>query len=58
MCATVDGLDLRAWYGPTGWNEWVGPVGMGTLEPFAHDKGVMKRLWDLSEEETSFEWNL
>ena len=58
MCATEDGLDLRALYGPTGRNEWVGPVGKGTLEPFAHDKAVMKRLWDLSEEETSFEWNL
>ena len=58
MCATEDGLDPRALYGPTGRNEWVGPVGKGTLEPFAHDKAVMKRLWDLSEEETSFEWNL
>ena len=58
MCATEHGLDLRALYGPTGRNEWVGPVGKGTLEPFAHDKAVMKRLWDLSEEETSFEWNL
>ena len=58
MCATEDGLDPRALYGPTGRNDWVGPVGKGTLEPFAHDKAVMKRLWDLSEEETSFEWNL
>jgi NAD(P)-dependent dehydrogenase (short-subunit alcohol dehydrogenase family) len=58
MCATEDGLDLRALYGPTGRNEWVGPVGKGTLEPFAYDKEVMERLWDLSEEETGWEWNL
>ena len=38
MCATENGLDLRALWGPTGWNEWVGPVGKGTLEPFAYDK--------------------
>ena len=58
MCATEDGLDLRALYGPTGRNEWVGPVGKGTLEPFAYDKLVMERLWDLSERETGFDWKL
>ena len=56
MCATEDGLDLRALYGPTGRNEWVGPVGKGTLEPFAYDKSVMERLWSLSERETGFDW--
>ena len=58
MCATEDGLDQRALYGPTGWNEWVGPVGKGTLEPFAYDKPVMERLWDLSEKETGCIWDL
>ena len=38
--------------------EWVGPVGKGTLEPYAHDKAVMERLWALSEKETRFEWEL
>ena len=58
MCATEAGLDLRELYGPTGRNEWVGPVGQGTLEPFAYEKPVMERLWELSEEETGFAWNL
>ncbi len=58
MCATEDGLDLRALYGPTGRNEWVGPVGKGTLEPFAYEKPVMERLWSLSEKETGFDWKL
>ncbi|RZV45396.1 MAG: SDR family oxidoreductase [Acidimicrobiales bacterium] len=58
MCATEDGLDLRALYGPTGRNEWVGPVRKGTLEPYAYDKKVMERLWNLSEKETGFDWKL
>ncbi|GAA1950787.1 SDR family oxidoreductase [Microbacterium aquimaris] len=58
MCATEDGLEQRALYGPTGRNEWVGPVGKGTLEPFAYDKNTTRRLWDLSEKEVGFEWNL
>lgn len=58
MCATADGLEQRALYGPTGRMEWVGPVGKGTLEPFAHEKPVMERLWALSEKETGFEWTI
>lgn len=58
MCATESDLDQRALYGPTGRMEMVGPVGKGTLEPYAHEKPVMERLWDLSEKATGFEWNL
>ncbi|NND03555.1 MAG: oxidoreductase, partial [Acidimicrobiia bacterium] len=58
MCATEPDLDLRALYGPTGRNEWVGPVGKGTLEPFAYEKPVMERLWELSEKETGYTWEL
>jgi NAD(P)-dependent dehydrogenase (short-subunit alcohol dehydrogenase family) len=58
MCATEDGLEPRALYGPTGRFEWVGPVGKGTLEPYAYDKATMERLWDLSEDETGFDWKL
>ncbi len=58
MCATEGGLEQRALYGPTGRNEWVGPVGKGTLEPFAYDKPTMERLWELSETETGFDWKL
>ncbi len=58
MCATEDHLAPRALYGPTGRNEWVGPVGRGTLEPYAHEKATMVRLWELSEQETGFAWKL
>ncbi len=58
MCATEGGLDQRALYGPTGRMEWVGPVGKGTLEPYAHDKAVMTKLWALSEEKTAMTWPL
>lgn len=56
MCATEDGLEQRALYGPTGRQEWVGPVGRGTLEPHAYDKPVMQRLWTVSEEATGHVW--
>ena len=52
MCATEDGLEQRALFGPTGRMEFVGPVGKGTLHPHAHDKPVMVRLWEVSEAAT------
>ncbi|TWT68169.1 SDR family oxidoreductase [Crateriforma conspicua] len=58
MCATEDGLKQRALYGPTGFMGFVGPVGKGTLHPHAYDKAVMQRLWDVSEKETGFHWDL
>ena len=58
MCATQGGLDQRALHGPTGWMQTGGPVGKGTLEPYAHDKPVMTRLWERSEQETGFSWRL
>ncbi|NNF57258.1 MAG: SDR family oxidoreductase [Rhodothermaceae bacterium] len=58
MCATEEGLEQRALYGPTGFMEFVGPVGKGTLHPHAYDKPVMERLWDVSEEAVGFEWDL
>lgn len=58
MCATETGLEQRALYGPTGLMEFVGPVGKGTLHPHACDKGVMTRLWDVSERATGFRWEV
>ncbi|MBT8473747.1 MAG: SDR family oxidoreductase [Marinicaulis sp.] len=58
MCATENGLEERALYGPTGRLEAVGPVGKGTLEPHAYDKTVMAKLWDRSEKETGFSWDI
>ena len=58
MCATEAGLEQRALYGPTGRMEFVGPVGRGTLHPHAHDKAVMAKLWDVSEDATGFRWTI
>lgn len=56
MCATEDGLKQRAFYGPTGRMEMVGPVGRGTLEPYAYEKHVIAELWAVSEKATGFSW--
>ena len=58
MCATEPELEQRALYGPTGMREFVGPVGRGTLQPYAYDKSVMARLWERSEKGTGFGWDL
>ena len=58
MCATRMGLEQRALYGPTGLLNWVGAVGGNELEPHAHDKKTMQRLWHLSEELTECTWPL
>ncbi len=59
MCATEKELtEQRALYGPTGRMEAIGPVGKGTLNPHAHDKAVMTRLWSVSEKAVGFEWEL
>ena len=58
MCATEPNLDQSGFYGPTGRSNWVGPVGAHKLEPHAKDKAVAKKLWEVSEKATGFEWNL
>lgn len=58
MCATEQNLDEGGFYGPTGRNNWTGPVGAHKLEPHARDKTVAKRLWTVSEAATQFKWNL
>ncbi len=57
MCATEEGLEQRAFHGPTGRMEVAGPVGKGTLKPYAVEKDVMTRLWGVSEKATGFKWN-
>lgn len=58
MCATENGLEQRALYGPTGRTGFVGPVGKGNLESFGYDKAVMSKLWERSETDTGFGWAL
>ncbi len=58
MCATEEGLEQRALYGPTGRMQTGGPVGRGTLNSHAYDKAVMAKLWDVSEQATGFNWDI
>lgn len=58
MCATEENLDQKEFYGPTGRNNWVGPVGAHHIEPHAKDKSVAKRLWEVSEKQTGVQWNI
>ncbi|MGR3712247.1 MAG: SDR family oxidoreductase [Shimia sp.] len=58
MCATEQDLAQRALYGPTGRMECVGPVGKGSLEPYAYEKATMQRLWEVSEAATGIQWAL
>lgn len=58
MCATEPNLDQKGFYGPTGRGYLKGPVGECKLEPHAKDKAVSEKLWELSEKETKFNWNI
>lgn len=58
MCATEPNLDQTGFYGPTGRNNFGGPVGAHKLESHAKDKVVMERLWEVSEQAVGIEWNV
>ena len=58
MCATEDNLDQRGFYGPTGFMDFVGPVGDCVIAPHAVDKTVSTKLWEVSEKATGFSWDL
>lgn len=58
MCATEPNLDEGGFYGPTGFMDFVGPVGDCVIEPHAVDKPVAEKLWTLSEKMTSLSWPL
>jgi len=58
MCATEENLDQKGFYGPTGFQNFVGPVGEQRLEPHAKDKAVAEKLWALSEKECGISWPL
>ena len=57
MCATEGGLDPSAYYGPTGFLNWTGPVGASEPEPHATDAAVAERLWTVSEQATGLRWS-
>ena len=47
MCATEPNLNQSSFYGPTGRNNWTGPVGAHKLESHAIDKVVAKKLFEI-----------
>ena len=57
MCATEDGLEPEKYYGPTRF-EMVGAVGECPLEAFTLDQEQARKLWNLSEEKTGFNWSV
>ena len=57
MCATEEGLDPNALYGPTKRMDTVGPVGECTLEDHALDQEIALQLWNVSEEKTGLHWS-
>ncbi len=58
MCATKQGLAINKLYGPTKRADTVGPVGECLLDEVALDQQIAQQLWQLSEENTSFNWKL
>jgi len=60
MCATEaeNNLIEKAYYGPTKRMQTGGPVGQCKLESFTQDLKIADKLWDYSEKETNFKWNL
>lgn len=57
MCATEDGLEPEALYGPTKRAETVGPVGKCPLDEVALNRESAAKLWELSEAMTGLEWS-
>lgn len=58
MCATQNGLKERAYYGPTGFLNFGGPIGECELGEFVLESETLTKLWVLSEKETSSSWPL
>jgi len=52
MCATETALDQKAYYGPTGRMQWVGPVSECKMEPFVFDSETAAKLWQDAEQKT------
>ncbi|GAA4231483.1 SDR family oxidoreductase [Postechiella marina] len=57
MCATEGNLKEKAYYGPTGIMNWIGPVDECEIESFVYNKIIADKLWSISEKETNCNWN-
>ena len=57
LCATEEGLESEAFYGPTQRGEMTGAIGKCQLLPHALDREVAERLRAISEEKTGLKWS-
>lgn len=58
MCATEKELKQKAYYGPTGRNNWTGPVDECNVEPFVYNSEIASKLWTVSEIATNQKFEL
>lgn len=52
FAATAPEAQGGLFYGPTGWRELMGPLGVAQLPPLAQDGAAAAQLWELSEQLT------
>ena len=54
--ATSPNAVKAGYYGPAGFMEFKGPVGVATVAPRARDQAVAAKLWAVSERLTGVHW--
>ncbi|MGC6428928.1 MAG: SDR family oxidoreductase [Flavobacteriales bacterium] len=59
MCSVEDenNLNQKAYYGPTGTMQWIGPVGECKLDLLAQNKETSTKLWDFTEQLLDVNWS-
>lgn len=58
MCATENDLGFGKFYGPTKRAETVGAIGECSLDECALNEDASAKLWEISEDKTSFSWTI
>lgn len=58
MCATKEDLDAEKLYGPTKRADMVGAIGECQLDEIVLNRKMASKLWEISEQLTSFKWQI
>lgn len=58
LAAVEKGVQGGDYYGPTGYNEMKGKPGTAKIASHAKDEEIAKRLWDISEKLTGFQYSI
>ena len=58
MAAVENGVQGGDYYGPTGYNEMKGKPGTAKIASHAKDEEIAKRLWEISEKLTGFQYQI